>query len=261
MSETGDYDPEIYDLLQPASLGGDLEWYRRLAERTGGPILELGAGTGRIVLPLARAGLEIHALDRDPKMLATLRRKLDGEPDEVRQRVTVIEGDMQSFTLPHRYRLIQIPFRAFLYCLGREAQLDCLSCCHQHLVSGGLLALNVFHPSLEYMGRSSGYLEGVWRWTRDLAHPAGGRVVCSECNKYDTAGQRVFSKLRFEHFSDEGSLLSTHLMSLELAYLHPGDLRELLGEAGFTEVRIDGDFEDRPLAHDGDELAVRATKP
>ena len=56
------YDPELYDQVTPASVGGDLEWYLSLARAAGGAVLELGAGTGRTLLPIARAGVEIDVL-------------------------------------------------------------------------------------------------------------------------------------------------------------------------------------------------------
>ena len=111
------------------------------------------------------------------------------------------------------------------------------------------------------MSRNRGGLEGVWRWVGDLAHPEGGRVVRSECNRYDTVKQRISSKLRYEQFSESGELLQTHLMSLELAYLYPGDMRDLLTQAGFQQVKIDGGFEGEPVTRDGDELAILAVKP
>jgi len=96
------YTPDFYDAVTPPSFAGDVEWYRRKAREAGGPVLELGAGTGRISLPLAQDGVVVHALDADARMLGALRSKMAGEPPDVRDRITVVEADMRSFELPER---------------------------------------------------------------------------------------------------------------------------------------------------------------
>jgi len=69
------YNPELYDAVTPASVQGDVAWYRRKAKECGGPVLELGAGTGRITLGIAQDGVPIHALDASQCMLDALRGK------------------------------------------------------------------------------------------------------------------------------------------------------------------------------------------
>lgn len=252
------YNPTLYDLITAAGQSGDVAWYARLASRQGSPILELGAGTGRIVIPVAEAGYEIHALEYDTGMRETLAKRLDGLSDAIQAKVQVIAGDMRSFTLPTRYALIQIPYRAFLHNLTREDQLACLSCCRRHLQTDGLLAFNVFHPSLEYMSRNHSLLRGVWRWSAEVDHPDGGVVVYSEANRYDPVLQRVSSRHRYEHFDESGHQVDVYYQRLELAYLYPGDLRDLLREAGYHEVTLYGGFDEQPFSSDGQELVVLA---
>jgi ubiquinone/menaquinone biosynthesis C-methylase UbiE len=81
-------------------------------------VLELGCGTGRVLLPVAAAGLDVVGLDQSPAMLAIARQKLTTLDAETRARVQLIEGDMRSFDLGmDRFRLITIPFRAFCHLL------------------------------------------------------------------------------------------------------------------------------------------------
>ena len=82
------YKPELYDIVTSASFRGDAEWYRDKARQCGGPVLELGAGTGRITLGIAQDGVPVHALDADPAMLETLRQKLAQQPPELRSNLT-----------------------------------------------------------------------------------------------------------------------------------------------------------------------------
>jgi SAM-dependent methyltransferase len=255
------YTPELYDLVTPASFLGDAEWYRRKARESGGPVLELGAGTGRITLGIARDGVPVHGLDRDAAMLDRLRQKLANEPPEVCERVTVMAGDMRDFTVPERFSLAIAPFRAFLHNLTEHDQLACLARVREHLRPGGCFAFNIFHPSLEYMAHHTGALEGIWRWRGTFRRADGGCVVRSEANRYDTVRQLVDSQHRFEEYGPDGTLTRTSLHRLHLAYLYPPDLRRLLTQTGFQSVQISGGFDGRPFEKDTDELVIEAWVP
>lgn len=244
--------------MHDSSLQGDVEWYCQKAIDSRGPVLELGAGTGRVTIPIAQSGTAVTALDLDAGMLQRLRQKVASLPADVQRRVAAHQGDMRSFTLDERFALVIIPFRAFLHNVTREDQLATLRCAHAHLRSGGELALNVFHPSLEYMAANAGAFTGVWRAREATKRPDGGFIVYSDSTRYDTAQQRLQSMIRTEEFSSDGSLTRTHMMNLELAYLFPSDIKSLLAESGFELIRISGDFTGRAFERDGDELVVEA---
>lgn len=254
------YDSRLYDIFIPESFGGDTEWYRRKARDANGPVLELGAGTGRITIPIARDGVSIDALEPDPSMIVKLRRKLDTLPDDARARVTIVEADMRTFALDRRFALIIAPFRAFLHNLTREDQLACLQRVHAHLQPGGRFAFNIFHPSLEFMSRHVGPLQGVWRWTATHALPDGGHAIRNEANRYDTVRRRVFSLHRYEEYDANGELTRTFLHRLEIAMLYEPDVRQLLKDAGFGAVTIHGGFDERPFEHDTDEMVIEANR-
>lgn len=260
MSAITNYNADVYEVMHPGSLQGDVEWYRQKATASGGPVLELGAGTGRITIPVAEAGIRVTALDLDEGMLAKLRDKVAAQPDDVRARISVLQGDMRSFALDEIFALVIIPFRAFLHNLTVDDRLAALKRAHDHLQPGGELAFNVFHPSLEYMSAHAGRQAGTWRWigTKDL--PEGGFVIFSDASRYYTAQQRLRSLIRTEEFSAGGRLVRTHMMRLELAYLYPGDITQLLDRSGFDLIRISGDFTGRPFERDGDELVIEARR-
>jgi SAM-dependent methyltransferase len=253
------YHPDLYDLVTPASFRGDAEWYRAKARECGGPVLELGAGTGRITLQIAEDGVVVHALDADAAMLALLRRKLAALPPDERDRVVLINGDMRTFTSTERFPLVIAPFRAFLHNLTEQDQLASLDRIREHLAPGGRFAFNVFHPSLEYMAHHVGAMAGVWRWVGTFARADGGRVVRSEANRYDTARQRVHSQHRYDEYGPDGTLERSSLQDLHLAYLYPPDLRRLLNQAGFRSVQICGGFDGRRFENDTDELVIEAS--
>lgn len=254
------YHPDLYDLVTPTSLQGDADWYCREAQRSGGPVLELGAGTGRVTLAVASAGIAIHALDSDEGMLARLRSKLASTPGDVQNRTTVVAGDMRSFDLAERFALVICPFRAFLHNVTEADRLACLDRVRQHLKPNGRFAFNVFHPSLAYMAQHAGALAGAWRWADTTSIPSGGWVVESEANRYDTVAQVVHSLRRYDVFDAAGTLERTAMHRLRLAYLYPADIRRMLESSGFADVTVCGGFDGRPFAEDGQELVVHARR-
>ena len=246
--------------MHRGSLQGDVEWYVRKAVASGGPVLELGAGTGRITIPIAEAGIRVTALELEPGMLDKLRLKAGKLSADVGSRISVQHGDMRAFRLDEQFALVVIPFRAFLHNVTREDQLAALRRAHAHLRPGGELALNVFHPSLEYMAANAGAYAGVWRRGPAQKLDGGGFVIFSESTRYDTVHQRLDGMIRSEEFAPDGALLRTNMLHLELAYLYPSDIASLLTEAGFEMVRLSGDFTGRPFERDGDELVIEARK-
>ena len=253
------YEPEIYDLTTPGTFRGDIEWYCRKARESGGPILELGVGTGRVALALARDGAEVFALDAHPGMLAALRRKMEQEPEDVQRRIVPLEQDMRTFRLEQRFALVIAPFRALLHNLTEDDHRACFDRVREHLKPGGRFAFNVFHPSLEFMAQHAGALAGVWRWGSTFPRQDGGWIVRSDATRYDTVRQRLHSLMRYDDYGPDGFLMRTYLHRLELSYLYAADIRRLLGQAGFRSVEIAGGFDGRPFQSDADELVVEAT--
>ena len=142
---------ELYDYVVPYATRGDVEFFVEESRAAKGSILEVGCGTGRVLIPTARAGLTIVGLDYSAAMLTRCRAKLEEEPADVRARVELHEGDMRDFALGQRFALVTIPFRPFQHLLTVDDQLACLTSIHRHLEPGGRLILDLFNPSLDYL--------------------------------------------------------------------------------------------------------------
>lgn len=110
----------------------DLEFYARLAGDAGGPILELGCGTGRLTRPLAAIGYDVVGLDNDPEMLAWSA-----------ARVELVEADMRDFDLATRFPLVIVPYNTLQLLPGVDDQQACFRCIDRHLLPGGVVALEV----------------------------------------------------------------------------------------------------------------------
>jgi SAM-dependent methyltransferase len=153
MDSSGGYDDspfiaELYDSVVPYRERQDVGFFVEMAQRSGGPVLELGCGTGRVLIPTAKSGIEIVGLDASPLMLSVCREKLLSEPNDVQSRVRLVQGDMRDFDLSQKFSLVTIPFRPFQHLLTVEDQMSCLQNIRKHLTPGGKLVLDIFNPSL-----------------------------------------------------------------------------------------------------------------
>jgi SAM-dependent methyltransferase len=113
----------------------DLHLWRELAERYGDPVLDVGAGTGRISLDLARHGHAVTALDHDPSLLAELRRRASGVE------LTTVLADARDFALGAQFALCVMPMQTIQLLGGADGRAGFLRCAHRHLRAGGLLAI------------------------------------------------------------------------------------------------------------------------
>jgi SAM-dependent methyltransferase len=128
----------IWHDVENGSYAADLELWRELAAAGDGPILDLGAGTGRVARDLHAAGHEVHALDSDPELLAALRERAP--------RVTTINADARSFSAGERFALILAPMQLVQILGGPEARRAMLERVHAHLLPGGRFAAAIANP-------------------------------------------------------------------------------------------------------------------
>jgi SAM-dependent methyltransferase len=143
---------EFYDHVLPYRLRDDVAFFVEEARACGGPVLEVACGTGRVLLPVARAGVPIVGLDLSPGMLDVCRLALAQEPAEVRERVTLHEGDMRAFDLGRRFPLVMVPFRGFQHLLTTADQRTALQAIRRHVAGDGRFILDLFNPSIPFLG-------------------------------------------------------------------------------------------------------------
>ena len=124
---------DLYDHVVPYRERPDVPFFIDEAKDSGGPVLELGCGTGRILIPTARAGIEIVGLDLSQPMIEVCRARLREEAADVQSRVQLVEGDMRRFDLSRTFKLITTPFRSFQHLITVEDQRACLASVHRHL--------------------------------------------------------------------------------------------------------------------------------
>lgn len=227
---------ELYDHVVPYAERGDIQFFVDEARTANGPVLEVGCGTGRVLIPTARAGVHITGLDLSAAMLDVLRRRLDDETAEVRDRVSLHVGDMRSFELGDRFALVTLPFRPFQHLLSVDDQLACLTSIHRQLLPGGRLILDLFNPSIDYL---------VNRPTGEIL-PEGPAVTLPDGRQLERSF-RIVAQDRFRQVndieliyditeSDGRKRRAVHAFSMR--YLFRFEAEHLLVRAGFEVEKL-----------------------
>ncbi|MGH7466784.1 MAG: class I SAM-dependent methyltransferase [Longimicrobiales bacterium] len=258
---SGDYQhiADLYDHVTLYAQRRDIEFYVDAARAVGGPVLEVGCGTGRVLLPTARAGIEITGLDASPHMLEECRTRLQQESAEVRARVRLVQADMRDFQLEQRFRLVTIPFRPFQHLARVADQIACLHSLHRHLVPDGKLVFDLFNPWLEALVRDDlGQEVGT---EPEFVTSNGRRVIRSHRTiARDLANQVNQVELIYDITHPDGRRERV-VHAFAMRYLFRFEIEHLLQRCGFQVEQIDADYEGAPYGskYPGD-LVVQARR-
>jgi SAM-dependent methyltransferase len=231
----------------------DLAFWLNLAAQQPEPILELGCGTGRVLVPLARAGHTIVGLDNDPAMLGFLQARL---PAELSQAVLLLQADFTCYHLACRFGLILLPCNTYstLSALERQAV---LACARAHLSHGGIFAISLPNPDWlrSLPSQSDAEVEEVF------PHPLDGEPV-----QVSSAWRRTRSRTRpefilewhYDHLMPDGSV---ERLSVRLSHdLTPAaEYLEQIQAAGFERVQSFGGFDRQAFTPDSTEWIILAS--
>lgn len=213
----------------------DVAYYVDLATEHGGPVLEYGCGNGRILLPLARAGVTVAGVDHGRVMLDDLRASLRREPPEVRRRVSVRRGDMRKLRLRRRFPLVLSTFNTFLHLYTRRDVEQHLACVRAHLTAGGRFVLDVSIPDPDELCRDPSRAYHVPRFR----HATTGEVVrYSERFAYETRAQVLTVHMQFEPLPARGRDEASRPWSTPLCHrqFFPQEIEALLHYNGLRVV-------------------------
>ena len=234
---------DLYDYVVPYRERPDVDFYVQAALTSGGPVLEVGCGTGRVLIPTAQAGLEIVGLDLSEHMLAVCRERLAREPQAVQARVKLVQIDMRTFDLGRTFPLVTIPFRPFQHLLTVDDQLACLAAIHRHLEPGGRMVFDLFNPSIDALARADlGEERGE---EPEFTAPDGRRVI----RRHRFAARDRFNQINqtelIYHVTHPDGRRERLVHAFPMRYLFRFEAEHLLARAGFTVEHLYGGFDRR----------------
>jgi SAM-dependent methyltransferase len=246
-----------YDHIVPYRERADVEFYVDEARRSGGPVLEVGCGTGRVLIPTAEAGIEITGIDLSEEMLEKCRLRLSQLPEPARSKARLVRADMRDFDLAETFPLVTLPFRSFQHLLTVDDQLRCLACLRRHVGERGRLVLDVFNPSLhslvaDNLGEEIGD-------EPEFTMPDGSRVVRTYRSTSRDLFHQVIDVELIYYVSHPDGTEERLADAFPMRYTFRFELEHLLVRAGFRLEALYGGFGREPYgstAYPGDLIAV-----
>jgi len=229
-----------------------MRFYVDLARERGGPVLEIGCGTGRVLLPTARAEIEIHGLDNSRPMLDVLRTHISREAPEVQQRITLHSGDMRDFHLNRSFPLVTIPFRPMQHMFTVEDQVSTLKSAATHVAKGGILAFDVFYPKFERLPLRIGEEQLEVEWSSKSDPETIIRRFYRK-DAVDKINQTYSLTFIFRTYRNE-ELVGEESEPLKMSYYTYPHLRALFSLAELEPVAEYGSFAKTPLDNAAEEM-------
>ena len=249
MDHTGGYQDyafvaDLYDYVVPYRSRPDVTFFVEAAKASRGPVLEVGCGTGRVLIPTARAGIDIVGLDRSTHMLEVCRKRLQEEPEAVQSRVHLVMADMRDFHLAQAFRLATLPFRPFQHLITVEEQLACLKSIHRNLVKGGQLILDIFNPSLEALVRDN--LGQEFDDEPEFTTPDGKRVI----RRHKIVSRDYFNQINhvelIYYVKHPNGREEKLVHAFAMRYLYRFEAEHLLARCGFEVQQVYADYDKSP---------------
>jgi ubiquinone/menaquinone biosynthesis C-methylase UbiE len=250
----GGLNAETYD-MRTLGFPGEIDFWVARARESGGPVLELASGTGRVTWPIARAGIDIVGIDLATAMLAEAERKRAAEAPDVAVRARFVRADMSDFELSQQFALAIIPFRAFQALLSVDRQRAALGCIRRHLKPGGRLIMDIFDPRLDLLA------EEKFKPRREIApfrHQRTGHTVTIDVLERvnDHVAQRLVERWRFRETAADENVVREEEESLELRWTYRYEMRYLFELTDFIIEEEWSDFVGAPPAYGREQIWV-----
>lgn len=228
-------------------LEGDVEFYVELS-RDRDWVFDIGCGTGRIAIPIAKQCSRVICLDFSRKMLQIAKSK--AEVEGVVNKIFFVREDMKSFSFHKRFDLIIMPYRTFVALISLEEQKRTLRNIHEHLTDEGLFIFNVFVPNLRLIAN---YVPR-WRLYRECFNEKlGESLKIYEIKQYHPIDQIIEQRMKTIKYLGKGKAEGKHL-TLKYRYFHRFELQHLLENCGFEVLDVFGDFRGNKLDEKSTEM-------
>ncbi len=252
---------KLYDAREDAlKTKDDIEFYIQETQNEGSPVLELGCGTGRVLIPIAESGLDIFGLEPSSDMLELAKENVSKLSNEVQERINLVAGDMRNFSLNNRFNTILIPYRAFHHILTPEDQRKSLLCINEHLLDNGLLIIHNGDPSLDELVSASGGGTTVKK-IQELNHPeTGNRVILWGGRKCDLETQISEWHYTYEEISKSGETISRIHNVDKTRHIYKNEMQYLLELCGYQIQELYGNFHRGSYLYGGEQIWLARKK-
>jgi len=240
----------LYDSVPLYAARTDVGFYVDEAKAAGGRVLEVGCGTGRILLPIARAGCAITGIDGSKQMLERCRVNLAAEAAAVQSRITLAQHDMRDFNLAEQFTLIIAPFRVVQHLTTIDDQLQFLATVARHLAPQGRLVFDVFNPRFDILVGA----DGVEREDTPEQRLPDGRTFHRAYRIARVRWIDQVSEAELVYYVDG----KRYVQAFEMRWYLAAELRHLLARAGFRVREMYGDFARGPVVDGCPEIIVTA---
>ena len=239
-------DPANYDLEQGPRSQERIAFWCQMARRFGGPVLDLGCGTGLVAIPVARAGLSVTGVDLAAPMLAHARAKAGREDLDLRW----IQADVRELALARRFGFVILTGNAFQAFLTTADQVALLATVSAHLAPDGVFGFETRNPAgHDLCDEPEGPVE------IDYVDVGGRRVVLTSSQRWDAATQ-VIHWTTYRRSTDAGGATSLRTTHIACRFTSVDEIEALLDAAGFEIVAQYGDWTFAPFRAKGERLIV-----
>ncbi len=230
----------------------DIAFFKNLALGNGRQALELGVGTGRVAVELARSGIAVLGIDNSKYMLAVAEKKLEKEGASVKELVTLRFADMRRFRSEMRFPFVYMAAQTFEHCVTEEDQKRCLKCVYNALQGGGTLAFDISQPREK---------EPTDSWWIDSARLGPHmEVVRTIFSKRDVETNLVTVNLFFDVF-EEGKMKKRFHECGKAKMTERRNVERMLKETGFCLQRVYGDYDFSEYSTRSEKIAFVASRP
>ncbi len=244
----------FYDVMY-SDRHDDLMMYLDFVRQFGGPVLECGCGTGRILFSVAVTGIEIWGIDSSEKMLTAAQVKVQNLRPEIKQKIRLSQQDMRNFQIDHFFKLCIVPFRAFLHMLTADDQNRALSQINRHLEKDGYLIIDIFAPSHELLAKQTTTI----RFDQKVNCETGKKFSLTDKVTYEHAKQLLHVERHYEEVGDK-DLANRKIMPFTLRSIFRYEMQALLEKNGFQIKEVFGHFDKRPYDYKSGEMIFVAQK-
>ncbi len=238
-----------YDLIAPfydiehAHFDEDLNLYANFAKLSGGPLLELACGSGRLLVPLAREGYELTGVDSSASMLKLAQAAL--EKAGVAAQCTLVQEHMSQLCLGRKFRLAFIALGSFGHVCTRQEQRQALAVVHEHLTAGSRFILDISNADARYMEHLSGQMLHQGTWQRE-----DGIMLSHVVSPASSLTKHLLELTHFYEEHRQGEAVRRTVITTHLYLFERNEVELLLEEAGFGITDVYGDYELGPFEHD-----------